>query len=766
MSSSMESSERQKQGLSRRAFLQGTGAVMAALGLSELSVNAAAALGISEKAKDYSQALAADSGRKLALLIGIDKYPEDALPSGQLGTGKLAGCKTDVALQKALLIHRFGFDPADIVVLTDERATREGIYRAVVDHLIDQATAGDTVVVHFSGYGAQVRISDLTGGQAMQRSLVPVDGFLPTEKRPTFNDISEQELKTLLKQVKTKNITTVLDAGFVDIAVPLSGGLRSRARSEVVTGQLPAPFPLLSNQRLAKESEPFPGTLIRGANLDDVVLERPWNDFNAGAFTYVLTQYLWSAPAPVTEEIAVARSQEMLSRWGGSNQQPVLVAANKKTSPLYSTPLLNDTRGEGVITDVSNDGKTATIWFGGMPPRVLAYFSTPTVVVSGGRRLKVRSRDGLTVKAKLASDAGNDGAPLKVGQPVYEAIRALPKNLDLIVALDSRLERIERVDATSALSGLTFVSSTSDTNLPADCLLGKPIDSGAETLTASLNPTKLSQAETFPAPESEADPAQELPGTVGYGLFSLTRSLIPGTMANQDEAIKPAIARLSSKLQALMALKILRLSENRAASQLPVRVTLERVDPKENTLLISRKTFSTQQQDPQSRALIPEIAVGSRVRYRIFNDGETPLYYTLINVDPRERLSAFCPVAEPDPVDATAAEVGTESPPKFMGASIAPGTSVAVPSAELDWAIEAPTGPVETYVVCTTQPLTNTFETLRVAINNGGTRINPMPEPLDVVKSLLSDISQDDETDAYTLDMTQWATINFTYRAV
>ena len=759
----MGSNERQKQGLSRRAFLQGTGAVMAALGLSELSVNAAAAAGISEQAKDYSQALAAGNGRKLALLIGIDKYPDRALPSGQSGTGKLAGCKTDVALQKALLIHRFGFAPADIVVLTDEQATREGIYQAVVDHLINQATAGDTVVVHFSGYGAQVRISDLTGGQSVQRSLVPVDGFLPTEKRPTFNDISEQELKTLLKQVKTKNITTVLDAGFVDIAVPLSGGLRSRARSEVVTGQLPAPFPLLTNQRLAKASDPFPGTLIRGADLEDVVLERPWNDFSAGAFTYVLTQYLWSAPSPVTGETAVARSQELLSRWGGSNQQPALSAATNKTTPLYHTPLLNDTRGEGVITEVSGDGQTATIWVGGMPPRVLEYFSAPTVVVSGGRRLKVRSRDGLTVKAKLADDAGNNGAPLQVGQPVFEAVRALPKSLNLVVALDSRLERIERVDATSALSGLAFISSTSDTGLPADCLLGKPIDEGAETLTASLNPTQLSQATDT---DSESDPSIELPETVGYGLFSLTRSLIPGTLANQDEAIKPAIARLSNKLQALMALKMLRLSENRAASQLPIRVTLERIDPKADTLLISRKTFFSPQQAPQSRALIPEIAVGSRVRYRIYNDGETPLYYTLINVDPRERLSAFCPIAEADPAEPTATESGAETPPPFSGASIAPGTSVAVPSAELDWAIEAPTGPVETYVVCTTQPLTNTFETLRMAINNGGQRLTPMPDPSDVVKALLSDMNKGTDADAYTLEMSQWATINFTYRAV
>ncbi|MEN8444458.1 MAG: hypothetical protein ABG776_05530, partial [Cyanobacteria bacterium J06555_13] len=344
----------------------------------------------------------------------------------------------------------------------------------------------------------------------------------------------------------------------------------------------------------------------------------------------------------------------------------------------------------------------------------------------------------------------------------------LPKSIDLVVALDSRLERIERVDATSALSTLAFVTSTSDTDLPADCLLAKLLSAGEETLTASLSPRKMAQAQPEITTEVTPDNPVETQGKSGYGLFSLTRSPIPDTLAAQDEAIKPAISRLAPKLQSLLALKMLRLSENRAASKLPVRVSLEMVSP-ETKVLISRQTFqsstTTQQNGLTREGFSPEVPVGSRVRYTIVNDGDVPLYYTLVNVDPRERLSAFCPVAE---VPAPAAEVeATETTTvEVTAAAIAPGSAIAIPSSDLDWAVEAPTGPVETYVVCSTKPLTKTFNTLVTAANSGGQRINPLPEPLTVIEAILSDISTGESTDAYTLDVAQWATLNFTYQAV
>lgn len=753
--------------LSRRSFFKQTGAVVAALGLTELAISS----GISEQAKAYSEAIAQSSGRKLALLIGINTYPDGTVSDEQ--SGRLAGAVSDVALQRALLVHRFGFLPDDIVTLTNSQATRAGIYQAIVEHLYDQAGPADTVVFHFSGNGAQVRVDSQRDSQSVQRSLIPYDGKLPTESAPVLNDILETELKALLGAINTKNITTVLDAGFVDISVPLSGGLRSRARSVIATGQAPEPFPLVADQGSAKESDPFPGILLRGAPTDDVVIERQWDGFNAGAFTYVLTQYLWTAPAPITVARAIGRSQETLLRWGGSNQQPTVSGRRKvdlrnpaKTPPIYSTPLLANTRGEGVVTGVSADGQRATLWLGGLPPRVLEYLGTPTIMTCGGRRLRVRSREGLAAQAKLVESSDNSGAPIQIGEPILEAVRALPKTVNLVVALDSSLERIERVDATSALSSLSFISSTSDTDLPADCLLAKPIAENAQTLTANLNPAQASKG------RASDKVAQEAPAEVGagYGLFSLSRSLIPGTLALQEEAIKPAVSRLTLKLQSLLALKMLRLTENRASSRVPVRAHLEMISPDES-LLISRQTFQpgdTSENALESReGFTPEVPIGSRVRYRLFNDGQYPLYYTLINVDPRERLSAFCPVRDLSATATTEAEDGTQEIPEIAMTAITPGSSVAIPSADLDWDVESPPGPIETYVVCSVLPLTRTFNLLLTAsANSGSQRINPLPEPLSVVEAILADLNQNDSVDTYTLNVSQWATLNFTYVAV
>ncbi|MGB3298006.1 MAG: caspase family protein [Phormidesmis sp.] len=776
-------------GLSRRALIKQAGAAIAAMGFTELALNME---GMPAQAKAYTQALAqslgASSGRKLALLVGINKYASGALSAEQ--SDRLLGCVTDVAMQKELLIHRFGFLPQDIVCLTNEQATRSGIYQAFIDHLYTQAQPDDVVVLHFSGYGAQVRVTGANLGNSGQptlvRSLVPYDGLLPTESRPHLNDILESELKTLLKQLKTKKVTAVLDAGFADVPAPLSGGLRSRTRSAIATGQPPMTFPLLANKKLIEADAPFPGVVLRSAELNDVVIERQWNGFSAGAFTYVLTQYVWTVPAPVVVGQALARSQEKLLRWGGGNQQPTAggsldLRSLAKTPPLYNTPLAEGTRGIGVVQSVNANSQTVDLWLGGLTPRVLEYLGPSSVITCQGRRLKLRSRNGLMAKARLAeansSLAQNDTA--LAGLPILESIRVLPRNIGLIVALDSQLERIERVDATSALAGLSFISSTSDTGLPADCLLAKPIAEGLGTLTASLaiadkQTIGKTQSPSFGSKMLAAD-AIEAQGSSGYGLFSLTRSLIPGTLSLQEEAIKPAISRLVPKLQSLLALKMLRLSENRASSQLPVRVSLEMISPEEKPL-IGRQTFeigpqaSTRYKKSLSpEGFIPQVPVGSQIRYRLYNDSDQPLYYTLINVDPRERLAAFCPVLglSVQPSQPNFSENNEEANSVIAAASIVPGGSIAVPSVDLSWSVEAPTGPVETYVIWSTSPLTNTFYTLlAAAANSGNQRVNPLPNPLEVVEALFTDISQRKGDDTYSLDVTKWATLNFTYEVV
>jgi hypothetical protein len=130
------------------------------------------------------------------------------------------------------LIHRFGFNASDILTLTDSQATRENIETAFIEHLTEQAKAGDVVVFHFSGYGSRVKMAsprqEVRGNREEEESelplasrlwppayevnsLVPVDGILPTKVAPVANDLLEETLVLLLRSLATDHVTTVLD---------------------------------------------------------------------------------------------------------------------------------------------------------------------------------------------------------------------------------------------------------------------------------------------------------------------------------------------------------------------------------------------------------------------------------------------------------------------------------------------------------------------------------------------------------------------------
>jgi len=81
----------------------------------------------------YAKVLAQDTPRKLALLVGVNRYRESQR------FVNLRGCATDVEMQKQLLIHRFKFHPRDIITLSDEAdmaPTRENILSAFEEHLM------------------------------------------------------------------------------------------------------------------------------------------------------------------------------------------------------------------------------------------------------------------------------------------------------------------------------------------------------------------------------------------------------------------------------------------------------------------------------------------------------------------------------------------------------------------------------------------------------------------------------------------------------
>ncbi|BDA74110.1 hypothetical protein CAL7716_082760 [Calothrix sp. PCC 7716] len=396
--------------MKRRHFVQFAGSTLAGLGLSQMN--------ISHQAASYGQVLAKSTNRKLALLIGINKY--SSFP--------LDGCETDVELQRHLLIHRFGFNPKDIYTLIDEQATREGILAAFEEYLIKQAKPGHVVVFHFSGHGSSVYDPDpiyIDEGK-VNKTLVPIDAVLPDgypEKGGAVKDITGHTLFLLRSAVNTENFTTVLDSCHSGGATRFPFKIRARdgftpGFAEISISDLEKEFQDKMLGKLGRERSDFikayrtdigKGVALTAATSREVAADELVNGFHAGAFTYRLTNYLWqnnSTPASAIPKI----TQEIYDRYRNENkfkQTPQYEAVRRsgyEKQPVYfispETPTAN-----AVVTEVT--GNEATLWLGGTD---FSKLNTNTVfnVIGGQGKVIYQSRDGLVAKATIQGNVKKD----------------------------------------------------------------------------------------------------------------------------------------------------------------------------------------------------------------------------------------------------------------------------------------------------------------------------------------------------------------------
>jgi hypothetical protein len=340
--------------MKRRTFLYRVGSILGALGVSEAEW---LTLGDAYGAQSlrYYQALADPNPRKLALLIGINQYPQKSA---------LSGCLTDVELQKELLIHRFGFQAPDILTLTDEQASRELIEAAFLDHLVQQVKPGDVVVFHFSGYGTRIKSPSLS--DTFQNALVPYE--TPQEAK-IVNYLLEDTLLLLLRSLPTDRVTAVLDTSYYAPSTVQSTGWRVRAYQEIVAQLIPAELDLqkqLKSQLATKTA--INNAIVLAATSDPKQLAREvlFSDFSAGLFTYALTQYLWSATPATTIQVSLSHVKSSIYKLGYT-QQPTLLSdqKNPQRTLLAENFLPNSTIGaEGVVTAIVEEGKAVQLWLG------------------------------------------------------------------------------------------------------------------------------------------------------------------------------------------------------------------------------------------------------------------------------------------------------------------------------------------------------------------------------------------------------------------
>jgi hypothetical protein len=376
--------------ISRRHFLQFAGSALATLGINQLS--------FLQEAENYGQVLAKSTSRKLALLVGINKYPSQPL----------AGCLNDVELQYHLLVHRFGFNPKDVYILPDEKASRQGILEAFEEHLIKQAKPGDVVVYHYSGHGSlifdpqPIIRSNSRNPQELNGTFVPVNSNLPAgypNTGGTVQDIMGHTLFLLMSALKTENVTAVLDSCFSGGATR-DGTIRSREGGKNV---LVSPDEKTYQQqwlrRLKMSPEAFvkgyqtgvaKGVVLAATNPQQLAREVNINGFKAGIFTYLLTQYLWQQDTTVDKAIASILPQ-IPKKFNQTPGYEIKPGSNYKTQQLFFIKKPAPT-GNAVITEVK--GKNVKLWLSGVD---LAALSEGTIftVVGGKGKVKLIDRIGL-----------------------------------------------------------------------------------------------------------------------------------------------------------------------------------------------------------------------------------------------------------------------------------------------------------------------------------------------------------------------------------
>nr|WP_242043681.1 caspase family protein [Leptolyngbya sp. FACHB-671] len=741
----------------------------------------------------------------MALLVGINQYPEQV---SDRSTYALNGCITDVQLQRELLIHRFGFQPSDILTLTDQQVTREAIEAAFLTHLTEQARPGDVVLFHFSGFGSQIKLGE--NGELVQNSLVPVDGVLPTEESPYINDLPEETLGLLLRSLSTEQVTAVLDTSYADPNRAIQGNLRVRSRPTTPNGWLaPAELEfqaqLRGRVRISQEQSQsqwrtgqLPGIVLMATGPNQVAAEGQWNGFSAGLFTYALTQHLWGATPASTLQLTLGLTAGSVEQLVGKEQQPYVLGQKSQNPSLSPYYLKSDatTTADGVVTAIEEDGKTVRLWLAGLPAAVLENYGqnsllslvpsnaqpgekiqllesvvadVETTSSADKQLLQIRSREGISVRARIS--AASSTMPLQVGQLVQESVRVLPRNINLTVALDSSLERIERVDATSAFATIPRVTAIAAGEQSADYVFGKT-QLGAPTLAASLTASSLEAGDLEPRQPVNGDlPAPKS----SYGLFHLGRSALLNTLSKEEEAVKTAVNRITPQLHTLLAAKLLRLTSNAESSRLGVRATLEMTAPQER-IVMQQETPRAPWAAPASRLAglfvgdgkLPTLPINSRLQYRLCNYSDRPVYFILLGLDSSGNAIALFPTpTSENSLDFEAAPADS---------LLSPGEILLIPqSTPSDWTLQGPPGVVENYVIFSHTPLTHTYSALEISMRSKGDarRVSTLANPLEVAQATLRDLNQaslvansrtDVPPDTYTLNCNNWATLNFVYQ--
>jgi hypothetical protein len=545
----------------------------------------------------------------------------------------------------------------------------------------------------------------------------------------------------------------VLDCSHGEPTSSFQGNLRTR--SCLISADSPSPQEIDFQSKIVtlaktlgkKTKADLPGMTLAATSSPKVAVEFLGDGFSAGLFTYSLTQHLWQV-IPARRVITVFNQvEEAIAPSMGKYQEPQAFLGKNTSSLIYGTSSPFTQGSEAVIEKIleTASSKLVVIRFTGISPLVLdngvvnSYYrviSETNADSSEDILLQVTEQTGRKAKASLL----NAKVTLSGKETLQEVIRAIPRHLDLTVALDSQFDRIERVDATSAFSAIAVVTGVINAGeQSADCVLSQK--------------------------------------TGGYGLFSEGGRLLFSAGKGNIEAIKSIIGKLAPKLEQVLAKKWWDLTANEHSSRLGLRATLAVLQDSQAIAVLTKEAdrydFSRNSapgiqlkaiKSPETLGLVL-IASGSRLQYRLENYQDQPLYFVILGIDANGKAIAWYPGEQPESIPSQQSQI------------------IPDPSSAMSWRVPSNGGLAQIQVIASLKPFQQFWEALAENLPNltspdatsHPAQILEIQNPLAIAQSLLEDLHRNsavsstminNTTDYYALNMTTWATLNFIYQVI
>ncbi len=140
------------------------------------------------------------AAKTLALLVGVGSHDDPKIPD-------LACVGPDISMMRRTLIDSLGVKPEDVLILTNRQATASAVTEAFQRHLVDGASASDSVLFYFTGHGSQVRDDNGDEEDGLDEVLVTYG----TRWEDPTSYISDDSLKIWLDRLRCRKAVVVLD---------------------------------------------------------------------------------------------------------------------------------------------------------------------------------------------------------------------------------------------------------------------------------------------------------------------------------------------------------------------------------------------------------------------------------------------------------------------------------------------------------------------------------------------------------------------------